>query len=103
MVPKKQVANVEVGVVGKTCGETFGLVRFHGAGAGCGVRVRVRVRFTCGQDFARTAGSAINYQRCDESTKYDIHLSFSALSSRLTHRKHLIQRALDSFDPGEPF
>ena len=45
--------------MGKTCGETFGLVRFHGAGAGCGVRVRVRVRFTCGQDFARTAGSDI--------------------------------------------
>ena len=26
----------EVVVVGKTCGETFELVRFHGAGAGCG-------------------------------------------------------------------
>ena len=35
--------------------------------------------------------------------KYDIHLSFSAVSSRLTHRKHLIQRALDSLDPGEHF
>ena len=46
---------------------------------------------------------AISYQRCDESTKYDIHLSFSAVSSRLTHRKRLIQRALDSRDPGEPF
>ena len=34
--PKKQVANFEVGVVGKTCGETFGLVRFHGAVCGCG-------------------------------------------------------------------
>ena len=45
----------------------------------------------------------ISYQRCDESTKYDIHLSFSAVSSRLTHRKRLIQRALDSRDPGEPF
>ena len=45
----------EVVVVGKTCGETFELVRFHGAV--CGVRERVRVRFTCGQDFARTAGS----------------------------------------------
>ena len=43
--------------MGKTCGETFGLVRFHGAGAGCGVRVRVR--FTCGQDFARTGGSGL--------------------------------------------
>ncbi len=37
------------------------------------------------------------------STKYDIHLSFSAVSSRLTHRKRLIQRALDSRDPGESF
>ena len=46
---------------------------------------------------------AISYQRCDESTKYDIHLSFSAVSSRLTHRKRLIQRALDSRNPGEPF
>ena len=43
----------EVVVVEKTCGETFELVRFHGAGAECGVRER----FTCGQDFARTAGS----------------------------------------------
>ena len=49
------------------------------------------------------ADRAISYQRCDESTKYEIHLSFSAVSSRLTHRKHLIQRALDSLDPGEPF
>ena len=48
---------------------------------------------------------AISYQRCDESTKYDIHLSFSVVtgSLRLTHRKHLIQHALDSLDPGEPF
>ena len=50
----------EVVVVGKTCGEKFELVRFHGAGAGCSVRVRVWVRFTCGQDFARTAGSVKN-------------------------------------------
>jgi len=34
-------------------------VRFAGAGAGCGSRVRVRVRFTCGQNFTRTPGSAI--------------------------------------------
>ena len=33
---KNQVANFKVGVVGKTCGEIFGLVRFHGAGAVCG-------------------------------------------------------------------
>ena len=50
----------EVVVVGKTCGETFELVRFHGAGAGCGVRERVR--FTCGQDFARTAGSGKRFK-----------------------------------------
>ena len=36
----------EVVVVWETCGETFELVGFT-----------VRVRFTCGQDFARTAGS----------------------------------------------
>ena len=35
--------------------------------------------------------------------KYDIHLSFSNVSSRLTHRKQLIQRSLDSPDPGEFF
>ena len=50
--------NHESVFVGKTCGETFGLVRFVGAGAGCGVRVRVR--FTCGQTFARTPGSDKN-------------------------------------------
>ena len=33
-------------------------MRFAGAGAGCGSRVRVRVRFTCGQNFTRTPGSA---------------------------------------------
>ena len=46
---------------------------------------------------------AISHQRCDESKKYDIHLSFSNVSSRLTHRKQLIQRSLDSPDPGEAF
>ena len=35
---KNQVVNFKVGVVEKTCGEIFGLVRFHGAGAGCGSR-----------------------------------------------------------------
>jgi len=33
---KNQVVNFKVEVVGKTCGEIFGLVRFHGAGAVCG-------------------------------------------------------------------
>ena len=46
---------------------------------------------------------AISHQRCDESKKYDIHLSFSNVSSRLTHRKQLIQRSLDSPDLGEAF
>ena len=55
-ITKKPATTFGVVVVGKTCGETFELVRFHGAV--CGVRERVRVRFTCGQDFARTAGSA---------------------------------------------
>ena len=50
--------NVQKKVVGKTCGETFGPVRFHGAGAGGGGRVRGRC--TGGQDFARTAGSGEN-------------------------------------------
>ena len=54
-ITKKRATTFGVVVVRKTCGKTFELVRFHGAGAGCGVRERVR--FTCGQDFARTAGS----------------------------------------------
>ena len=45
---------------------------------------------------------AISCQRCQESTKYDIHVSFFDVSWHLTEPKHLIPRTLDSFDPGEP-
>ena len=41
-ITKKRATTFGVVVVGKTCGETFELVRFHGAGAvcrcGCGSR-----------------------------------------------------------------
>ena len=49
-------------------------MRFHGAGAGCGVRERVRVRFTCGQDFARTAGSDYIYKAYEKIFIDDISM-----------------------------
>ena len=35
-ITKKQATTFGVVVVGESCGETFELVRFHGAGAECG-------------------------------------------------------------------
>ena len=35
-ITKKRATTFEVVVVGNTCGQTFELVRFHGAGAVCG-------------------------------------------------------------------
>ena len=44
---------------------------------------------------------AISDQICDERTKFDILCAFVNISLCLTHRKHSIQRALDSPDSGE--
>ena len=69
--------------MGKICGETFGPVRFHGAGAGCGVRVRERVRFTCGQDFARTAGSVKRTKQVKSSAKLFDFLYYFFISTKI--------------------
>ena len=55
-ITKKRATTIGVVVVGKTCGRHLSWCGFT-----VRVRERVRVRFTCGQDFARTAGSG-----CDE-------------------------------------
>ena len=46
---------------------------------------------------------AISDQICDERTKFDILCAFVNVSLCLTHRKHSIQRALNSPGSGEPF
>ena len=46
---------------------------------------------------------AISNQICDERTKFDILCAFVNVSLCLTHRKHSIQRALNSPGSGEPF
>ena len=46
---------------------------------------------------------AISNQICDERTKFDILYAFVNVSLCLTHRKHSIQRALDSPGSGERF
>ena len=47
--------------------------------------------------------TCISDQICDERTKFDILCAFVNVSLCLTHRKHSIQRALNSPDSGEPF
>ena len=49
------------------------------------------------------ADRAISDQICDERTKFDILCAFVNVSLCLTHRKHSIQRALNSPGSGEPF
>ena len=49
------------------------------------------------------ADRAISNQICDERTKFDILCAFVNVSLCLTHRKHSIQRALDSPGSGERF
>ena len=46
---------------------------------------------------------AISNQICDVRTKFDILYAFVNVSLCLTHRKHSIQRALDSPGSGERF
>ena len=46
---------------------------------------------------------AISNQICDVRTKFDILYAFVNFSLCLTHRKHSIQRALDSPGSGERF
>ena len=46
---------------------------------------------------------AISNQICDERTKFDILCAFVNVSLCLTHRKHSIQRVLDSLESGERF
>ena len=45
----------------------------------------------------------ISNQICDERTKFDILYAFVNVSLCLTHRKHSLQRALDSPGSGERF
>ena len=49
------------------------------------------------------ADRAISNQICDVRTKFDILYAFVNVSLCLTHRKHSIQRALDSPGSGERF
>ena len=46
---------------------------------------------------------AISNQICDERTKFDILCAFVNVSLCLMHRKHSIQRVLNSPGSGEPF
>ena len=49
------------------------------------------------------ADRAISDQICDERTKFDILCAFFNVRLCLTHRKHSIERALDSPGSGERF
>ena len=60
-------------------------------------RKKYALRFSIGSD------RAISDQICDERTKFEILCAFVNVGLCLTHRKHSIQRALDSPDSGERF
>ena len=61
---------------------------------------RVLSEYRCEKSIA---DRAISNQICDERTKFDILCAFVNVSLCLTHRKHSIQRALDSPGSGERF
>lgn len=50
-----------------------------------------------------TAKYAMRYQRCNEGTKYDIHLSLSNVTFCLILQKHLMQLSLDTLGVREAF
>ena len=59
------------------------------------------IYFFCKIKKAKNTDRAISDQICDERTKFDILCAFCNVSLCLTHRKHSIQRALDSPGSGD--